>query len=302
MIAMLSQQPEVAVAFTIRHKFKWTLASLQRLYALAGVPFRLYVVDAVYPPEVRSAIDEFLADKTNVVRLTVRRFLYPNESLNLALSGISERYVFLLQNDVLISRDALATALATAKRLDCDVVSPEVLDNAAGAPTAHHESSAALVIRERPDGLWVEADSSPERRNGYRRLHLFEMHCLLIRADALRAAGPLAPFNVHEHVDVALAWWRQGRSVYLDEASRVLVMDTPPEPLRVYEIPYYRFRWDWTRARQSQDYIREKWRMANLFDVKPFIELKHSALRPEAIVSDYGSALEADQWPAEISA
>jgi hypothetical protein len=118
----------------------------------------------------------------------------------------------------------------------------------------------------------------------------------------LRAAGPLPPCNVHEHIDVALAWWRQGRSIYLDERSRVLIMDTPPEPLRDYEIPYFRFRWDWTRARQSQEFIREKWRMANLFNVMSFVEEKHSALRPETIVTRYESALEADQWPAEISA
>src|ERR1700741_2784090 len=120
--AVLSQQPEVAVAFPSRHKFIWTLPSLQRLYALAGVPFRLYLVDGVYPREVRSALDAFLADKTNVVRLKARRFLYPNEALNLALRSITEPYVFLLQNDALIGRDALASALGTAKRLQCDVV------------------------------------------------------------------------------------------------------------------------------------------------------------------------------------
>ena len=299
--AMLSQQPEVAVAFTIRHKFIWTLASLRRLYALAGAPFRLYLVDGVYPREVRSELDAFLADKTNVVRLAARRFLYPNEALNLALGSITEPYVFLMQNDVLIGRDAIASALETAKRVDCDVVSPEVLDNAAGAPAAHHESTAALIIRERGDGVWVEPDSSPEERNGHRRLYLFEMHCLLMRVEALRAAAPLPPINLHEHVDMAIAWWRQDKSVYLDEASRVLIMDTPPEPLRDYELPYYRFRWDWKRALQSQEYVRDRWRMANLFDAMPFVEQKHRALQPETIVTRYESALEADQWPAEIS-
>jgi hypothetical protein len=299
---MPSPQPEVAVAFTIRHKFIWTLASLRRLYALAQVPFRLYLVDGGYPSEVRPSLDEFLADKRNVVRLTARRYLHPNEALNLALRGITEKYVFLMQNDVMIDCDALPSAVETAKRLDCDVVSPEVLDNAAGTPAPHHESSAALAIRERADGVWVEPDGSPEQRNGYRRLHLFEMHCLLMKTEALRAIGPLPPCNVHEHIDVAIAWWRQGRSVYLDEGSRVLVMDTPPEPLRDYEVPYFRFRWDRTRAQQSQEYVRSKWRMANLFDVTPFVDEKHAALLPDSIVTRYASPLETDQWPARISA
>jgi hypothetical protein len=42
--------------------------------------------------------------------------------------------------------------------------------------------------------------------------------------------------------------------------------------------------------------------MANLFDVMSFVEEKHRALRPETIVTRYESALEADQWPGEISA
>jgi hypothetical protein len=302
MDAVPAQQPEVAVVFHIRHRFAWTIATLQRLYALSGAGFRLYLIDGVYPQEVREALDAFLADKTNVVRIAARRFLYPNEALNLALARVTEPYAFLLQNDVLISRDALASALATLRRLDCDVVSPEVLDNVAGAPAAHHESSAALVIRERADGIWVEPDASPEQRDGYQRLHHFEMHCLLLKAEVLRAVGPLPPLNVHEHVDLAVALWRQKRTVFLDRASRALVIDTPPGPLRDYECPYYRFRWDAGRARQSQELVRQRWRMANLFDVMPFIREKHTALQPPAVVAGYDSALETDRWPAEISA
>jgi hypothetical protein len=302
MAVMLSSHSKVAVVFTIRHKFCWTLASLQRLYAHAGARFRLYLVDGAYPTEVRAALDAFLADKPDVVRIAGRRFLYPNEALNLALGRVTESYLFLLQNDVLIGRDALALALDAAARLDCDVVSPEVLDVTAGAPTPHHESSAALAIRERGDRLWVEPDDSPEMRCGHRRLHHFEMHCLLARSQALRAVGPLAPLNVHEHIDLAVAWWRLGKTIFLDRKSQVLVMDTPPEPLRDYECPYFRFRWDAARARQSQEYVRNKWRMANLFDVMPFIEDKHGALRPEVIVADRESPFAVDQWPAEISA
>ncbi len=302
MDAVPSQQPEVAVVFHARHRFAWTLAALRRLYALAGAAFRLYLVDGVYPREVRAELDPFLADKSDVVRIAARRFLYPNEALNLALARLTEPYVFLLQNDVLLSRGALASALAAIRRLDCDVVSPEVLDDVAGTPAAHLESSAALVIRERADGVWVEPDTSPEEHDGYRRLYHFEMHCLLLKAESLRAVGPLPPLNVHEHIDLAVALWRQNRTVYLDRASRALVMDTPPGPLRDYECPYYRFRWDAGRARQSQELVRQRWRMANLFDVMPFIREKHTALQPSAVLAGYDRALEADQWPAEISA
>jgi GT2 family glycosyltransferase len=297
-----AQPFEVAVAFVIREKFAWALASLERLYALAEVPFRLYFVDGGYPREVRAALDGFLAGKSNVVRLAARRFLYPSEAWNLALASIAEPYVFLLQNDVLVSRGALASALDTARRLDCDGVAPEVLDSASGVPQAHHESSLPLAIRERQGQIWIESDAAPERRGGHRRLQHFEMHCLLLKSQAARALAPLPPLNVHEHVDLALALWRAGKSVYLDEGARVLFMDTPPLPLRDYECAFYRFRWDRARARQSQDYVREKWRMANLFDSAPFVERQHGALLPGKVLERYASALEADSWPAEIPA
>jgi GT2 family glycosyltransferase len=293
---------EVAVAFVAREKFAWSLASLRRLYALAGVPFRLYFVDGGYPPEVRPALDAFLADKSNVVRIAARRFLYPSEALNLALAGMAEPHVLLLQNDVLLGRGALASLLESAHRLQCDGVSPEVLDSASGAPQAHHESSMPLAVHEREGLIWIEPEASSERREGYRRLHHFELHCMLFRTRSLRALAPLAPLNVHEHVDLALGLRQAGGMVYLDENARVLFMDTPPLPLRDYECAFYRFRWDRTRARLSQEYVRNKWRMGNLFDPLPFVERQHGALLPQNVLQRYDSALEADQWPAEISA
>jgi len=302
MTAVPSPQAEVGVAFVVREKFAWTLASLQRLYALAGAPFRLYFVDGGYPREVRAALDAFLAGKDNVVRLSAPRFLYPSEALNLALASITEPYVFLLQNDVLIGRDALASALEVAQRLDCDGVSPDILDCAGGAPQPHHESSLPLALRERGGQVWIERDATPEERGGHRRLPHFELHCLLLRSRTVRSLAPLAPLSVHEHVDLAVALWREDRPVYLDHRARALFMDSPPLPLRDYECAFYRFRWDRSRARLSQDYVRNKWRMGNLFDPMPFVERQHGALLPEKILTGYASALEADRWPADVSA
>jgi hypothetical protein len=59
----MPQQPEVAVAFTIRHKFVWTLASLQPARSRRAV---LYGRRLSARGRARST---FLADKTNVVRL-----------------------------------------------------------------------------------------------------------------------------------------------------------------------------------------------------------------------------------------
>src|SRR4051794_34941306 len=110
----------VAVAFIIREKFAWSLASLKRLYALAGTPFTLYFVDGRYPAEVRPEIDAFLSDKDNVVRVAAERFLYPNEALNLVVGRAEEPFTFVLQNDILIGRDAPQMLLRSASELGAD--------------------------------------------------------------------------------------------------------------------------------------------------------------------------------------
>ena len=156
------------------------------------------------------------------------------------------------------------------------------------APGAAHgrQPEAVLVIAE------VHLQKSSRRYNVSR----------VIRANAARAVALLPPLNVHEHIDLSIALWRQGRVAYLDERAKVLYAGSPPLPLRDFECPYFRFRWDPTRARQSDRYVRDKWHIADLFDVMPFVARQHLALRPESVLTRYDSAFEADSWPEEIAA
>lgn len=299
---MFATRPETAVAFVIREKFSWALASLRRLYALAGAPFTLYLVDGVYPDAVRAALEEFLAGKDNVVRIEAGRFLYPSEALNAVVERISERYLFLLQNDVLIGRDTLKSLLQTAEEVGCDVVAPLVLDTDAGVPGIHRDTANPVAVLEDAGRVYVARTAAPEWRQGRPRVHQFEMHCMLMSAEAARAVCPLPPLSVHEHIDLSVALWRLERAAYLDDRARVLFMDSPPLPLRDFECAYYRFRWDPMRARQSEGYVRSKWRLADLFDVMPFVARQHTALRPEAVLTRYETLFEPDLWPEEIAA
>jgi GT2 family glycosyltransferase len=297
---MPAPRTETAVAFTVREKFSWTLASLKRLYAFAGAPFTLYIVDGYYPAPVQAELDAFLAGRENVVRITAERYLYPSEALNAVVERISEPYLFLVQNDVLIGRDTLKSLLETAKEVGCDVVAPLVLDTDNGAPAVHRDVDKPLIFCEDGGRIYVTRGGEPERRRGRRRAYFFEMHCLFMRTDAARAVCPLPPLSVHEHFDLGIALWRMGKEAFLDHRARVLYMDTPPLPLRDFEVPYFRFRWDPARARQSDQYVRSKWRIADLYDGMSFIARQFTALRPEAILTRYDSALEADTWPEEI--
>jgi GT2 family glycosyltransferase len=289
--------PEIAVAFVIREKFSYALASLRRLYAFAGAPFRLYVVDSVYPDGVRTRLDQFLRDKADVVRIPAERFLYPTEAVNLVIERAREPYLFILQNDVLIAPGALQFALDTMKRLDCGVVSPVIYDVEAGGPSLHRHTDAPAAILEENGLIHLTRAAVPERREDRERIHHLELHCLLMKTAAARAVAPLPPLNVHEHIDLCIALWRNGQTAYLDKRARVLYAGSPPLPLRDLEHAYYSFRWDVTRARQSHRYVRDRWRTADLFDPLHFVERQHTALQPSSILTHYDSVFDADIWP-----
>lgn len=294
--------PEAAVAFITREKFAWALASLKRLYALGGAPFTLYLVDGVYPPAVRAGLEVFLSDKPNVVRIDAGRFLYPGEALNLVIERLAEPWLLLVQNDVLIGRNALASMLETARILGCDAVIPRVLDTDTGSPAAHRDSDTPRILLEKNGQVYFKPTANPELRAGCPRVDIFEVHCLLLSAAAARAVSPLPPLSVHDHIDLSIAFWRHGMTAFMDERIRVLYMDSPPLPLRDIECPFYRFRWDAVHARQSDAYVRSKWRIPGLFDAKSFIARQQTALQPEAILTRYDSIFELDPWPDEIPA
>ncbi len=300
--AVTASRPQTAVAFIVRDKFAWALASLRRLYALAGEPFTLYFVDGVYPRETRAGLERFLADKPNVVWIQAHRFLYSNEALNLVAGRIAEPYLFLLQNDVLIGRDALKRLLESARLLGADLVAPVILDTDSGVPAIHRDTAEPVMIVQEGERVFVARGAPAEWRDGRQRVYHFETHSLLITSEALRSVCPLPPISVHEHIDMAVALWRQGRSMHRDPRVRVLFMDAPPLALRDYECPFFRFRWDAARAKQSDDYVRSRWRLADLFDVMPFIGRQQLALRPEAVLTRYDSVFEPDLWPEEIAA
>jgi hypothetical protein len=295
--------PEVAVAFTIREKFSGALASLRRLYDLAEIPFTLYFVDGRYPASMLPALQGLLADKPNVVWIAADRFLYPSEALNLVVAQAQEPLLFSLQNDVLISRSALERLVASMNRFRADIVVPTILDLVDGTPSRHRDADneAFIAFVEREGKIRGAPEAAPRWINGGRRIDYFELHCFLARTQVLRALGPLPPLNMHEHVDLSIALWRAGNSVVHDDQVRTLYAGSPPLPLRDFESPYFQFRWDAARARQSDRFLRSKWPIAELFEPDQFIQHQLQALRPEAILSRYESVFAADSWPPELA-
>ena len=294
----MSSHAPLAIAFIVREKFGWALASLERVYRHADVPFRLYFVDCGYPKPVLSEIDRFLADKGNVVRIASRRFLLPNETFNLLLPNVREPVLSIVQNDVLVEPGFFAHQLDTFARHGCAIVQPHIdeIDGESGAVRPHRDEFTDTIIVDHGDHLLVQVPVREGLRSSapVRPVSHFEFHTLSFATDAARAMAPRPVINSREHVDLAVHAFRCGLTAYIDErakASYVL------PPIHDYDVAYFRFRWDVARAEKSHRTVMERWRIANMPTAMGFV-LEHRRFldpaRVRATPQDAGNWSETD--------
>jgi hypothetical protein len=261
---------KVGIAFTIREKFSWALESLKRLYRHTDTPFTLYVVDSIYPAPVRDDLTRFLADKENVVWIPSDRFLYPNQALNEAVARLKEPYVWLVQNDVLVEPGCGDRMLQAFEELRCDMVAPAVFEIQDGRLRDHHREIDDEIIVQVEDVVVVGYPNEAPREAGRRRVHHFELHSLMMTAEAARRVCPLPVLNTREHYDLAIQAWKLGMSVYLEDRSRATYV---LPPIREYDCDYFRFRWDREEARRSYRAIEARWPdVVNLPEVSGYID------------------------------
>ncbi|CAG0988654.1 hypothetical protein BURK1_02148 [Burkholderiales bacterium] len=302
----MSNEPQVAVAFVVREKFGWALASLVRIYRFADVAFRLYFVDCGYPKPVVAEIDRFLADKDNVVRLVSPAFLLPNESLNLLLPRVTERYVCIVQNDVLVGRGFLGEQLATFARHGCDIVQPHTdeIDGETGAMRPHrHEYTDTGIVRQGGRLLvQVPAGDLPPTLSEVRRIRHFELHTLMLTTRAARQMSPLPAINSREHVDLAVHAHARDFVAYVNERARAAYV---LPPIRDDDAEYFRFRWDERLALRSHELVMQRWRIANMPTAMSFVVQHRRFLDPRLVrrtAPDSAAWSEADiyddaNWP-----
>ena len=260
---MSRSTPEIAIAFVVREKFGWALPSLQRLYRHIEQEFTLYFVDCGYPAEVRRQIDDFLRDKDNVGEIRATRFLLPNESLNLVIDQAKEKYLCLVQNDVLIEPRFMDELLSTFERRHCAIAWPMTYEVQDGKREPHRAEYTDTRIVEGDKFLQVQQVqpahtivTDPERR-----IHHVELHCIMMATEAARALSPFPAINTREHIDLAVNAYRQGMSIFANErahANYVL------PPIFHYDADYFSFRWDVDVAIRSHNLVAERW------NIRPF--------------------------------
>lgn len=276
---------KIGVAFTVREKFGWALAALQRLYRHAEVPFTLYFVDCGYPAAVIQEIDRFLADKDNVVRLRIPNFVWPSEALNLVVPRLAEEYLCIIQNDVLIQPGYFRELLSTFETQGCDIVQPETLELQNGEFRPHrHEYTDTRILKM--NGRWymhMEVKGLPKPPPPVRRIQHFELHTLMFTQRAVRRVSPFPVLNTREHLDLAMLAYHERLVAFVNEnakASYVL------PPIQASDAKYFDFRWDLKAARAAHREVSQRWDIANMPNSMNFIEGHREFLRPENFKQD----------------
>jgi hypothetical protein len=286
-----------AIAFTVREKFGWALASLRRIYAHFEVPFTLYFVDCGYPAMVRAEIEGFLADKSNVVRIDSGRFLLPSESLNLVVPRITEDFLYVINNDVLIEPRFGTCALQTFEQYGCALVAPETIEIQRGWREPHRAEYVSGAIVDQDGVLRVEVPqpAGAGKPEPVRRVQHFEPHALAMTRAAALALHPLPVLNTREHIDMAVHAWRLDLAVYADDRARAAYL---LPPIRDYDLPYFEFRWNRQTALDSQARVQARWNVADFPDSMPFIDEWREFGTDKWVLRTYPDVCEDDDFPA----
>ena len=265
----MSARPEVTIIVVPRERFSATRHTLDALYAATPPPFELVYVDGGSPP----AVQRYLRAQAAARGFTLLRsdvYLSPDAARNLGFERVRTPYVVFLDNDVIVAPGWLDTLLNCAEETGAWVVGPLYCADRPAHTKVHMAGGLAHV----------------EERDGARRLieeHLLmhrslsdvraaiscgpteqvEFHCMLVRADVMRALGPLDErfCGVPEsQIDLCLEVRARGGAVMLEPAA-VVTYDRSPA-LHASDVPFYLWRWSTRSGRRGLEHFRRKWRLA----------------------------------------
>ena len=180
---------------------------------------------------------------------------------------MDSRYVVFLDNDVMITPNAIETMVRCAEETGAAVVGPvtcigqpegEVIHSAGGlAHLDEHHGRRRLVHENHFEHARYE-DVRPTLRR--MPTELVEFHCVLVRTEILSRVGlDEGILNDPHHVDFCMMVREAGGSIYLEPAA--LVTQLAPPPVRWSDLPFFLQRWNGPATRRSLRHFTRKWRL-----------------------------------------
>ena len=259
--------PAVTILVVPREQFSVAGRALEALYERSRHPFALIYVDGGSPRAVRREI-EASARRRGFTLIRTNGYLTPNQARNLALARVKSRYVVFLDNDVMITPNAIEALVRCAEETGAAVVGPvtcigepecEIVHSAGGlAHIDERQGRRRLVHENHLDHARLE-----DVRPALRRMstELVEFHCVLVRTEILARIGPLDEeiLNDPHHVDFCMMVREAGGSIYLEPAA--VVTQIAPPPVQWSDLPFFLQRWNEPATRRSLRHFTRKWRL-----------------------------------------
>lgn len=269
----------VAVAVLVREKFSVALECLQSLYGGTTVPFRLILVVNAYPSHVLQQLRTFLADKHQVTEITLAgHHRLPNEALNAAMGALSEDYLVIVDNDMVVEAGYLESLLHTAERRAADVVQPLLLEGRGSLvhfdppiSSIEHVDGRVISMCARIQAKAAKFPGVPCRATGVeRQIKHIERHFVMFSRRAVQVLHPLEAFiNTREWLDISLRFDQAGLQIWFTPKAvgRYVMTQVRPE-----DRDYFEFRWSTVLGEFSNQYVRDKWKIADFAPSTEFIE------------------------------
>jgi hypothetical protein len=260
-------RPAVTIMVVPREQFSVAGRALEVLYDRSRYPFSLIYVDGGSPRAGRLQL-EAEAKERGFTLIRTEGYLTPNQARNLALAQVKSKYVVSLDNDVLVTPDAVEALVRCAEETGASVVGPVTCIGEPECETVHSAGGLAHIDERQGRRRLVHQNHFDHARLENVRLalrrmptELVEFHCVLIRTEILARIGPLDEgiLNDPHHVDFCMMVREAGGSIYLEPAA--VVTQIAPPPVQWSDLAFFLQRWNEPATRRSLRHFTRKWRL-----------------------------------------
>ena len=262
----------ISVGLIARDKFSPAVRAVQSLVGQVTELDEIVVLDSGYPKTTLGAIQSYCTEARISLRIQATgRFANTNRAWNRFVSAANAKYVFCLENDVVLSPGSLTACVASIKQGFCDVAVPIVYE---GDSAAMHFDPPVSRIEELPDGvhstLKRRCKPNADRIGKSRLVSHLERHCYGMRRECAETLGPLdEKMYCRTDIDLSLACFRRAlRIAVIDEA----VARFYRQPELSVDREFFDYRWNLERVAFANQRLITKW---NLVSYKTTINHAH---------------------------
>ena len=257
----------VTAALIPREGFARAATTLDQLVETIGDDVPLVVIEASAPVAFRRHVDA-VARRRPLTRLGGEHYIAPNAARNLAFGHVDTDLVVFVDNNLVLEPGWLEPLVRCAENADVWAVAPLILQPPQENPTVHFATSHCEILEREGHRVFVNQHQHPNQEldhvlRSVRRgpTDLVELHCVLVRSDALRTIGPFDEELVSalEECDFSLAIRAAGGQAWVEPDSRVLVIRSYDRANLLLGL----MRWSRARNRRSARHFAQKHDLAD---------------------------------------